>query len=131
MRLFVLSGVILGAFAAAAGAGAAPAHGARLADATRYTGYVADRRSKPGRSFRVGEQVTLSFVDRRKRFTSYQVCWGQAGKPVDRCWFRLSGKRGQATGIRTPAPPRAGRWVVQWYVDARLVALWAFTNRSR
>lgn len=128
MRLSVLIAGILGALAVAVGAAAGPENGPNLAEVPRYAGYVADRRSKPGRSFR-GEQVTLTFVDRRKRFTSYQVCWGQTGKPVDRCWFRLSGKRGQATGVRTPAPPRAGKWVVQWYVDARLVARWAFTIR--
>ena len=131
MRLFVVIAGIFGALAGAAGAGAAPESGPSVADAARYSGYVADRRSKPGRSFRAGEPVTLTFVDRRKRFTSYQVCWGQAGKPVDRCWFRLSGRRGQATGIRTPAPPRAGKWVVQWYVDTRLVVRWSFTSRRR
>ena len=98
----------------------------------RFSGYVADRRSHPRHSFRAGEPVALTFVDRRRRYTTYQVCWGRRGKPSERCWFRLSGRRGEparAYGFLLPASRAPGS--SDWYVGSRLVARWSFASRRR
>lgn len=96
--------------------------------AARFEGYVAGVATGKGHRFVVGDGVNLVFVDRRRSFTSYRVCWHRLKHVHHRCWLGETGRRGRKDRIFASAPSRSGTYIVKWTVRHRRKAIWTFYN---
>jgi len=101
---------------------------ASSASTPRFEGYVGGAATGKGHHFVVGDGLNLVFVDRRRSFTGYRVCWHRLKHAHHRCWLGETGRRGRKDRIFVPAPPRSGRYIVKWTVRHRREAIWTFYN---
>jgi len=112
----------------AAATGLALAITASAASASRFEGYVGGAVTGKGHHFVVGDGLNLVFVDRRRSFTPYRVCWHRLHHSHHRCWLGETGAAGKKSRIFTAAPSSAGKYLVKWTVRRHRKASWAFVN---
>jgi hypothetical protein len=116
--------IVLSLVACSLSAAAVPA----LAQAERFTGYVAGAATGKGHSFVVGDGLNLVFIDRAQRSTHYKVCWEKRSGAASRCWRRTTGDRGQRSLIFTAAPSQVGNFIVRWFLHGHIKGHWDFHN---